>query len=262
MSGYIEFSTDDTALLINIALPGQAVLSKNILLEGKTPKQLLEDIQRQLEYVFVFDGARTLDKVVEDIIVNMNIRNTNLPSISSIKDTAKLYYRIWDKKTKRGLTNNDTDYKRQTVSIVIDMLSWWYVRRLVHVYVVCAILEQVQNTTTSLTNRAVIPDYRYNGFKGYPDTINNEIESLKLKYNTNVSVLQTDKAQLAQDFQKLLQSYKQLETDYQNMHANEFAKDKHIEDLTQKLDEFRELLLHSTSMIFKIEEVPNMVKYG
>jgi hypothetical protein len=260
MSGYIEFSTDNTTLIINIALPGQVPLSKGISLEGKTPKQLLEDIQRQLEYVFVFDGKRTLDKVVEDIIVNMNIRNTNLPSVSSIKDTAKLYYRIWDKKNKNGLTNNDTDYKRQTVSIVIDMLSWWYVRRLVHVYVVCAILEQVQNTATSLINRGVIPDQRYNDFKGYP--ITDEIETLKFKYATNVSVLQSDKAQLAQDFQKLLQSYKQLETDYRDMYAKESAKDKHIEDLTQKLDEFRELLLHSTSMIFKIEEVPNMVKYG
>lgn len=254
MSGYIEFLTDDTTLRINIALPGQVSVSKTVSIEEKTPKQLLTDIQRQLEYVFVFDGKKTLDKVVEDIIVNMNIRNTNIPSVSSIKNTAKLYYRIWDNRNKNGLTNEDTDYQRQIVSIVIDMLSWWYIRRLVHVYVVCAILEQVQNTTISLMDQRTT--------KGYTSPINNEIETLKFKYATNVAILQSDKAQLAQDFQQLLHSYKQLETDYQNMQANEFAKDKYIDDITQKMNEYRELLLHSTSMIFKIEEVPNMLKYG
>lgn len=261
MSGSIAFLVNNSTLEITLTLtPTSIPKVMYVSIENKSPLNVLNDVQTVLLYEFLFEGGKTLDQLVDDLIVKMGERKFSKSSISSIKQTAKDYYRIWINKNKSGLTNTDADYNRQTASIIIDMLSWWFIRRLVHVYVVCAILEGVYTTTQSYDvgvskSYSSIPEYTL-------DTRNDEVESLKQKYNTNVSALQMDKSQLAQDLQSLLANYTKLEKDYQTHYAEKIAKEQEVKQLTGQLKEFKELLLHSTSMIFKIEEVPNMVKYG
>lgn len=264
MSGSIKFSMNGSMLQTEIVLPRtNSVRTVMTSLGNKSPLDVLKDIQTQLTIVFTFGEHGTLDQVVEDIIVKMGEKRIVKPSVSAIKEYAKAYYRVWANKTKYGMSNDDGDYNRQTASIIIDMLSWWYIRRLVHVYVVCAILEGVHNTTQSLSSPSYNAKIRYSSVDDYGrNARDEEIDKLKLKYNTDVSILQTTHDQLQRDFKTLLGNYTRLENEYNTLYKEREEQDEMIASFEQKLAGFKELLLHSTSMIFKIEEVPNMVKYG
>lgn len=247
MSGSIRFSVVGSILHIDISMSNSNIplqQSFTVSLASKSPLNVLQEIQQQLNMLFTLNG-KTLDEVVEKLIVNMAGQKFDQNSLTRIKDDAKYYYKVWSNKDKSGLTNSDTDYNHQTASIVIDMLSWWYIRRLVHIYVVCAILEEVyKHTGTTYTFGNFASPYT----NSYSVNVNKavEIEDLKRKYNEQLDTLNADKQEIKNDFNKLVASYENLR--YQN------------KDLYKKLEEFRELLLHSTSMIFKIEEVPNMIK--
>ena len=202
----------------------------------KAPVVFLQEIQTELSRYFVFEGGKTLDTIVEDIIVNLSVRKFDLKTISSIKGYAKYFYRLWNDKDKGGLSSRDTDEIRQTTSIVIDMLSWWYIRRLVHVYVICAILEEVYKSTNTQSH-------------AYP------LGSPSPPLAPPPTPLPT-----TTDMSTLLNSYRTLEIDYKTLYDSVAEKDAKIAMLQKKLDDFKELLIHSTSMIFKIEEVPNMIR--
>jgi hypothetical protein len=274
MSGNIKFSVIDTTLQVSIQssspLLADTVTPISISLYNKAPLDVLKELESMLSYYFVFEDRKPLDKVVENMINNLGPRKIDWKSISTIKIYAKYFYQIWLNKDKTGLTNNDQDYNRQTASIIIDILSWWYTRRLVHIYVICVILEAVHGNTQSqaqapvlnmninmnntATTSHVIPTYAPVPTPYF--TPNTDVETLKTRYESNVPDFDANKAQLQADVNKLLKEYEILQTEYQGIYTNALTKDKIIADLEKKMKELKELLLHSTTMIFKIEEIP------
>jgi hypothetical protein len=271
MSQKIKFSVFDSTLQVSIQ-PSSTLLGKtdtpiSIALSNKVPLDVLKELDSMLSYYFVFEDRKPLDKVVENMINNLGPRKIDWESISTIKTYAKYFYHIWLNKDKTNLTNNEKDDNRQTASIVIDILSWWYTRRLVHIYVICVILEAVHGNTqaqapvlninmnnSSATTSHVIPTYAPIPTPYF--TPNTDVETLKTRYESNVPDFDANKAQLQADVNKLLKEYEILQTEYQGLYTNAVTKDKIIADLEKKMKELKELLLQSTTMIFKIEEIP------
>lgn len=270
------YSESDRTLHVTINMPEQATNTFTVTLsDGQNPKSrltILQEIQNHLSNTFIFEGGKTLDHIVKDVITTIDVQNIASNAlrnnITNIKNLAKLYYRMWESKDKSGLSSIDeTDEYRQNASIVIDMLSWWFIRRLVHVYVVCAILEKVHtpppqvttyttytthtpfksNVASSSSPSPIYPQQPVVIYKKDP-----EFDALEKKYSSNVSNLESDKTQLQNDIKVLLEKHSQLELDNQQLHANN-------EYLTHKLDDLKELLVHSTSMMFKLDELPNIV---
>ncbi len=290
MSDSIRFDVSDRKLEISIHMPSLPTGSNSTnfitidLTDGQIPKArltVLQEIQSKLSYIFIFEGGKTLDQIVKEMITTIGTQNmtsnVSNDNFARIKERAKLYYRMWDNKEKSGLSStDDTNEYRQNASIVIDILSWWFIRRLLHVYVVCAILQKIQKTptppqTTFYTSHAPTSYTPYTPYV-YPSSSSSsssssspiepqplvvytkdpEFETLKQKYNKNVSNLESDKTQLQNDIKVLIDKHSQLELDNQQLQANN-------EYLAQRLEDFKQLLVHSTSMMFKLDEVPNII---
>lgn len=260
MSGKIRFSVFGTNLHIDIQSSSALLMNTNppidIIMTGKTPLEVLKELENILSYYFVFDNRKPLDTVVENMLSNLGVRKIDWKSIPTIKSYAKFFYQVWINKDKTDLTNTDTDYNRQTASIVIDILSWWYIRRLVHIYVICAILEAVHGSTQVSNSPMTLPSFPAMPTPSF--TTNTEVDILKAKYNKDVSDLEFNKSQLQADVQKLVSEYETLQKDYQILYSISVNKDNIIAGLEKKLEDFKELLLHSTTMMFKIEEIPNI----
>jgi hypothetical protein len=271
------YNESDRTLHVTINMPEQTTNKFTISLsDGQNPKSrltVLQEIQNYLSNTFIFEGGKTLDQIVKDVITTIDVQNMASNAlrnnITNIKNLAKLYYRMWESKDKSGLSSIDeTDEYRQNASIVIDMLSWWFIRRLVHIYVVCAILEKVHTTpqppqVTTYTTYTTHTPFKPSSYpiqqtqqqQQQPVVIytkDREFEAMKQKYSTNVSNLEGDKNQLQNDIKTLLEKHSQLELDNQQLHANN-------EYLAQRLDDLKQLLVQSTSMIFKLDEVPNII---
>lgn len=275
MSGVpLTYKLGDTALEISINIPRQVIVSnsstKGVVIEATnrtfslnvkdtTPIQLLTALQDSFKDLIQFDQNQRLDTAVSDTMVMIGnlSKNANILDLDVVrrnKTFAKFYYKAFISKDYRGIENS-TNPMKETVKIVIDLFTWWYIRRLVHIFVVFTIIESLSNPLVSMKQNPV------------PQVISptsddtNVLNKLKIELASLQDIIY-NQSTVIDDKNKSILSLQALKADVDKLSDEIVKKDKELSEWKTNYDNLKELLIHSTSMIFKFDEVPNLLMAG
>lgn len=234
----------------------------------------LEQLKNIFSSRFVFRNL-TITDVVKDIINHFNTMQdasddvlARLPrnDLNFYKTQAKLYYDIIVNRDVRDIATTDPKLQEnhQNANILIELICWWYVRRLVHIYVVCTCLEKLipkqtsPGAATSASYYNIQPATTTTTVLNPPLTgvvsTSADIESLKKQLDAMqlyCSYMANDKTSVTNNFTSLKAQFDQLQVQFQN-------QQNVINNLQNKISDYKQLLLDSTGMIFKMDEIPNL----
>lgn len=229
----------------------------SISMTNKRPIELLMELKDKFSSILLFAGNETFDTVVKDIAQTFDsgVRQTSVR-----KAYAKYFYETLVSRNTRSLTRDGSF--SETALIVTDLLAWYFIRRAVHIYVVCAIMDKVQNSTFTSTQPAQPAQPASVAYIPSP-SIDEETKRKSEMLSQQLAKLQQDVTQGGIDktsLQATLSSIEQSKNDLQakvdELQATVASQYNEIARLRNELNGFKELLLNSTSMIFKIDEVP------
>lgn len=228
-------------------------LSFSISMVNKRPIELLMELKDKFSSILLFAGSETFDTVVRDIAQTFDsgVRQTSVR-----KAYAKYFYETLVSRNTRSLTRDGSF--GETALIVTDLLAWYFIRRAVHIYVVCAIMDKVQNSTVSTSQPAAyVPSIPPSVIVDDETKRKAELLSQQLaKLQQDVTQGGIDKTSLQASLSSIEQSKNDLQTKVDELQATVASQYNEITRLRNELNGFKELLLNSTSMIFKIDEVP------
>lgn len=226
-------------------------LSFSINMSDKRPIELLMELKDKFSAILLFSGSEPFDNVVRDIAQTFDsgVRQTSVR-----KAYAKYFYETLVSRNTRSLTRDGSF--SETALIVTDLLAWYFIRRAVHIYVVCAIMDKVQNSTFTPTQPASVA---YIPSISVDDETKRKSEMLSqqlAKLQQDVTQEGIDKTSLQASLSSIEQSKNDLQAKVDELQATVASQYNEIARLRNELNGFKELLLNSTSMIFKIDEVP------
>jgi hypothetical protein len=227
---------------------------------SSTPLDLLKAIQIKFSNTFRF-GNKAFDEIVKSTMDIFNgsvsFDKSVLKEIKMRKLYARYYYSILK---NRNITNldNSSDTKK-TVRIVVELVSWWFIRRFVHIYVVCACLEKLYETSSvsSPSGSSTQTQFMYSSTPtpSNSSTISEEaLNKMKADFELKLAKQNSNSAKTAD-------VVNDLQKQYNDALAIIAQKDAEISKQKQDLDNLKDLLLNSTSMIFQMDElVPTSMK--
>jgi hypothetical protein len=218
------------------------------LQENTKPLEILTYLQAEFQNRIVFDNE-TLDAAVVytmNMLNDLKGNNFNISKIKNKKVYAKYYYKLFAGNNTDEVKASPSPFK-ETVLIVIGLFQWWYIRRLVHIFVVFTIIENLSQPMAVIAQPIPIESKS-----------NVEINILKQAI-TDLSNMLSQKTTALDTKTAELNKLATIQITLDDVTNQLKSKDKIIMDLRQQLIDFKELLLHSTSMIFRIEEVPNLI---
>jgi hypothetical protein len=256
----------------------QYISKVRIQQEGnRTLSVSLEQLKNMFASSFVF-GNLTIEQIVQEIIGHFNTIQgatddilAQLPknNFQFYKQQAKTYYDILINRDVQDITTNiaakTKDFEKyDNAEILIKLVCWWYIRRLVHIYVVCTCLEKLipkQPTPGAVTSAAyynIQPTTTTTTVLNPPLTgvvsTDLNIDSLKKQLEaaqTYCLAMASDKTAVTNNFTSLKAQFDQLQMQWQD-------QQNVIKSLQDKISDYKELLLASTGMIFKMDEIPNL----
>lgn len=226
----------------------------SISMVNKRPIELLMELKDKFSSILLFAGNETFDTVVKDIAQTFDsgVRQTSVR-----KAYAKYFYETLVSRNTRSLTRDGSF--GETALIVTDLLAWYFIRRAVHIYVVCAIMDKVQNSTFTPTQPAQPASVAYIPSTSVDEETKRKSEMLSqqlAKLQQDVTQGGIDKTSLQATLSSIEQSKNDLQAKVDELQATVASQYNEIARLRNELNGFKELLLNSTSMIFKIDEVP------
>jgi hypothetical protein len=226
-------------------------LTFSINMTNKRPIELLMELKDKFSTILLFSGSETFDTVVKDIAQTFDsgVRQTSVR-----KAYAKYFYETLVSRNTRSLTRDGSF--NETALIVTDLLAWYFIRRAVHIYVVCAIMDKVQNSTGTSREPASVA---YIPSTSVDDDAKRKSEMLSqqlAKLQQDITQGGIDKTSLQASLSSIEQSKNDLQGKVDELQATVASQLNEIARLRNELNGFKELLLNSTSMIFKIDEVP------
>lgn len=226
----------------------------SISMTNKRPIELLMELKDKFSSILLFAGNETFDTVVKDIAQTFDsgVRQTSVR-----KAYAKYFYETLVSRNTRSLTRDGSF--SETALIVTDLLAWYFIRRAVHIYVVCAIMDKVQNSTFTSTQPAQPASVAYIQSTSVDEETKRKSEMLSqqlAKLQQDVTQGGIDKTSLQASLSSIEQSKNDLQAKVDELQATVASQYNEIARLRNELNGFKELLLNSTSMIFKIDEVP------
>lgn len=272
-------------------------LNKIYQLSTTSPLVIMTTMLKDFKDIFKFANV-SLDQVVDE---TMNIfnnfdkfdktqKNNALSVVSLRKIYAKYFYIVLKNKvykTANSISANSvqTSDRKKTAQIIIELVNWYFIRRFVHIYVVCACLEKLLQLAVVTTNNFAStsssgipqpqpvnilgvstntgfsstpsPTTRVGTFQVPPAVVQQQVSALDAQLNrinvvstsgSTSTMTDTERASLT----KALQDTKNtlIAQQQQNIELT-----KQLDDSRKELDNLRELLLSSTSMIFKMDEL-------
>jgi hypothetical protein len=190
----------------------------------ETPLTVMTNMMNSFKNIFVY-GTSSLEDIVKNTMELFNKPSpSSLKEIQLRKDYSRYYYFIL--KNRKIDFDQSTDNKK-TAQIIIELVCWWFIRRFVHLYVTCTCLERLLQTASISTN-----------------------SSSSIIYTSPVSQnLEKIKGSVDKD------TYDTLNQMYTNQTSEITALRKELQNKQRDLDNLRELLLSSTSMLFKMDEL-------
>ena len=220
-------------------------LSNKSLVE--TLKQMQQDLSDKLKIYYPSGQVETFDQAVKSMIngLGSSVAPNVLEDIGVKKAYAKYYYEMFKEKIIKIDENSDA-------LILSNLISYYFIKRLVHVFVMCTIYQKVSVPITSTTG---------NVLSRTPIVINNNEQSNVFTAERNAlqaKILELEAAKKTTENTSTdsLDNMKKINT--LNTALLNKAEEE-IESLKNQVNSYRELLLQSTTMIFKLDELPNVI---
>jgi hypothetical protein len=235
------------------------------------------------ETMSVFNNFDKLDRASK--VTAMNV-------VSLRKSYAKYFYIVLKNKIYKSNTTNSnsvqTSDRKKTAQIIIELVNWYFMRRFVHIYVVSACLEKLlqlaiastsnftvvqpsptmtpqpqpvnwPSSTSTQSSVGLTPTSTTNSQRGTfqvpPVVVQQQISALDSQIN-RLSVVASSGSGMSDaersTLTKALQDTKNTLLDQQKEQSRLIQE---LSNSRKELDNLRELLLSSTSMIFKMDEL-------
>lgn len=237
-----------------------------VSMANKRPIQILSDLKDQFSNLLIFGGQERFDDVVRDIAQKFttgDVSNTTMR-----KGYAKYFYETLINRNTKALVRDGG--LKETALIVTELLSWYFIRRAVHIYVVCTILDKVKGmsqaaaATSASTYQVIAPTAPASApasSMANAEAAKKNVEALQKQLSNVQSQLLSSGA----DKTTITAQLAAMQNTITDMTAQMTAKDNQLlacqeqnNRLATELENFKELLLSSTSMIFKMDEIPNL----
>lgn len=214
----------------------------------ETLKNMQQNLSDRFKIYYPNGRTETFDEAVQSIINGLSgsVEPNFLENITVKKAYAKYYYEMFKQKLIQ------IEEKHSDALILASLVSYYFIKRLVHVFVMCTIYQKVSLPITSTSE---------NVFSGTPIIINNKEESTDFTAERNAlqaKILALEAAIKNSESTSTESIDKMTEINTLNTVLLNKAEDK-IKLLENQVNNYRELLLKSTTMIFKLDEIPNVV---
>lgn len=205
-------------------------------------KGMQDDLSQRLRVYYPSGKSETFDEAVLSLINGLG-SSQNLDDILVKKAYARYYYDMFKNKMI-SIQEKDSD-----ALIMTGLVSYYFMKRLVHVFVMCTIYQKVSVPSSSASSVS----------GSTPIIINeqsNDFTSERNIYEAKLLALQTaiKNSETSSD----ASSEKLNEMNALNTELLNRAEQK-IKALELQANNYRELLLKSTTMIFKLDEIPNVI---
>lgn len=221
-------------------------------LTNKSLVETLKDMQQNLSdrfKIYYQNGkTETFDEAVQSMIngLGSSVSTNFLEDITVRKAYAKYYYEMFKQKLIQ------IEEKNSDALILSSLVSYYFIKRLVHVFVMCTIYQKVAVPTTNTIG---------NVLSGTPVVINTSDQTNDFTAERNAlqaKILALEAAMKNSENTSAASLNTMTEINTLNTALLNKAEEK-IKVLENQVNNYRELLLKSTTMIFKLDEIPNVV---
>lgn len=222
----------------------------------ETLKAMQDDISRLLQVTYPSGEKETFDTTVVSMINGMDTSTSTiskdfLEKMKVRKAYARYYYDMFRKRTVEYDENKNKD-----AVILTSLVSYYFMKRLVHVFVMCTIFETISSVSMTSnssqpiiinqTNTSSTSNSSSSSFASERQTLEAKIANLEASIKNETTLTESANEKL-----------KEIDDKYKEMLDNAQQK---IVSLEAQVNNYRELLLKSTTMIFKLDEIPNVLK--
>lgn len=215
----------------------------------ETLKNMQQNLSDRFKIYYPSGKTETFDEAVQGMITGLggSVSSNFLEDITVRKAYAKYYYEMFKEKLIQ------IDEKHSDALILSSLVSYYFIKRLVHVFVMCTIYQKVSKPVTSTTTGNVL--------SGTPIVITNNAQTTDFTAERNVLQAKILALEAAMKYSEntsaeSINTMKEINT--LNVSLLNKAEEK-IRMLENQVNNYRELLLKSTTMIFKLDEIPNVV---
>lgn len=219
---------------------------------GKSLVDVLKEMQdvlgQSLKVYYSPSGIETIDSVIQNMVRDVNGSKKTI-SPQELKDNimvrkayARYYYEMFRDRQTVSIDNiKDANNKifARDAKILAELLSYYFIKRLVHVFIMCTIYETIVGDISSSPSIVV---------SGSSSTYDDANELTRLKEEKKE--LESKMANSVNDSEK----FKILS---ENCEQQSKVFQAEIEVLKQKVNNYKELLLSSHDLLFKIGELPD-----
>lgn len=214
----------------------------------ETLKNMQQDLSTRFKIYYPNGRTETFDEAVQGMIngLGSSVAPSFLEDIAVKKAYAKYYYEMFKQKLIQ------IEEKHSDALILSSLVSYYFIKRLVHVFVMCTIYQKVSIPTTSTYGNAL---------SGTPIVITNNEESTDFTTERNAlqaKIVALEAAMKNSEDTSAASLNTMTEINTLNTALLNKAEEK-IKILENQVNNYRELLLKSTTMIFKLDEIPNVV---
>lgn len=207
-----------------------------------TLKGMQEELSQRLRVYYPSGKTETFDEAVISLINGLG-SSQNLDDLLVKKAYARYYYDMFKNKMI-SIQEKDSD-----ALIMTGLVSYYFMKRLVHVFVMCTIYQKVSVPTSSTTSVSgttpIIINEQSNDFTAERNAYEAKLLALKSSMNSSGTTTEASLKNLSE-----INSINAELIDNAN---------RQIKSLEQQVNNYRELLLKSTTMIFKLDEIPNVI---
>jgi hypothetical protein len=204
-------------------------------------KGMQEELSQRLRVYYPGGRTETFDEAVLSLINGLGT-SQNLDDILIKKAYARYYYDMFKNKMI-SVQEKDSD-----ALIMTGLVSYYFMKRLVHVFVMCTIYQKVSvpSSTTSVTGTTPIIINETSG----------DFTAERNIYEAKLLALQSAIKNSETSSDASIEKVNEI-----NALNNELLNraEQKIKALEQQVNNYRELLLKSTTMIFKLDEIPNVI---
>lgn len=221
----------------------------------ETLKSMQEDMSKMLQVYYPNGDKESFDTTVVSMINGIDTASSTvskdfIDKMKVRKAYARYYYDMFRKRT---VEYDET--KNKDAVILTSLVSYYFMKRLVHVFVMCTIYEKISNMSVSSNGSTSQPIFITNTSTSTNSTANDfasERQALEAKI-ANLEAGIKNESTLSESANEKL---KEMESNYQQLLDN---AQKKLVDMEAQVNNYRELLLKSTTMIFKLDEIPNVL---
>jgi hypothetical protein len=268
----IRFSFDNTSQSLVMSLAGSAsglliygvdivpVPSVSLKYDMRRPlvdtlKAMQDDMSKLLQVYYATGEKESFDTTVVSMINGIDTSSSTvskdfIEKMKVRKAYARYYYDMFRKRT---VEYDET--KNKDAVILTSLVSYYFMKRLVHVFVMCTIYEKISSMTVSSSNSSSSQPIFINNTTTNSVSSNDfaaERQALEAKIANLEAGIKNESTLSESSNEKL----KDMEANYKQLLDNAQQK---IVDMEAQVNNYRELLLKSTTMIFKLDEIPNVL---